>query len=492
MIDVLKRLMAESDPESMFHLAALFARVRSELDRALDGGLTRIEFERRLFTFGEMSRLPIGHLFDHRVQMPEQQARALLNGDANPLTELLSNMLCSTHAQGAELIAEALKLNPEADARNLLETMHSFPEFAIKCLSGWHHTVQTLPASAELNDRAKLKRIYYSTALYFGALQLQIISVRQRAIEEFHFQNQDGRKRHTIGAHDAQTRQMVSTLKAARDAIFSETKPKGARPKLFRLLKAEGEIVESKVYLARGPNAKLEAEQEVRHLFASLSPRIELMHSVYSRARQSSSLGEKGRNSSQLRSEMRTRITTVVAGGVTGGQQIAYASLRLLAFSRQLQKIETGTKPWPRRHDQWFSTLAGCQNKDVAKLVLVNRSAVWITAQDPSAFGPNGVPYDLRSTLALNMNKGKTPSEELLWETKLKAANWSETQSGVTVDQYFVGAQMWDIYPEFHLGTAGPPTTAVDGKLVPNKGWEIGPHTPSPQYRAPRKSHRHF
>uniref|UniRef100_UPI0022B9D7F2 hypothetical protein n=1 Tax=Klebsiella pneumoniae TaxID=573 RepID=UPI0022B9D7F2 len=93
----------------------------------------RDEFETQLFQFPDMAQLPIGHLFDHRVRMPEQQAKTLLAGDDATLSELLAKMLCSTHAQGAEMIAEALKLNPTQDAHRFIDFHRSHPELAIKC-----------------------------------------------------------------------------------------------------------------------------------------------------------------------------------------------------------------------------------------------------------------------------------------------------------------------------------------------------------------------
>lgn len=487
MIKQLKQAMELMDPASIFDYLQKAADIRKKVDELLNGGIDRKEFERQLFQFPDMAQLPIGHLFDHRVRMPEQQARTLLAGSEPALGEVLSQMLCNPHAQGAEMVAEALKLDPSEDAHRFVDFHRSHPELAIKCLAGDHETALTMSLLTPKLDIPKFNHLLISTAIYYGALQLQIIATRQRAIERFQFGEEKDAKGRSVGALVDLFTLLSAGLEKAREGVFSDKKLKGKPLEIMSELREFGEKFEKEAYAKRPGLSEADLLHELRTFYGYLSPRIDLIRSCMDRAKPKPAFKDHDLKNAKLRSEMRVFLTTAVAGGVTGGEQIAFAGLRLLSFSRLLPNIVSGRTEWPKRHERWFGRLPGFQNKDAAKVILVARSAVWITSQYPPAFSPDGHPHDLRDFIALNTKKGNVPGQDLIKETKTKANAWIVPDHIVSANAELGGAELWDIQPEFYLGSAAPIDPAASNNSL-NLGLGKS-HIPSPRYPAPRKSH---
>ncbi|MFC3786164.1 hypothetical protein GGR90_001668 [Sphingopyxis italica] len=493
MIVQLKQAMALMDPASSFDFFRLAADIRDEIDERLNGGINRDEFERQLFQFPDMAQLPIGHLFDHRVRMPEQQARTLFAGDAPAFSETLSRMLCNGHAQGAEMIAEALKLDPSEDAHRFVDFHRSHPELAIKCLAGDHEAALAISRLTPKLDTLNFNHLLFSTASYYGALQLQIIAARQRAIEIFQFGEEKEAKGRSMGALIDNFALMSAGLEKALDGVFSDKKSKGRPLEIISQLREFSEKFEKEAYVARSGLSEPDLLHELRTFYGYLAPRIDLIRSCMGRAKPKRAFKDHDPKNASLRSEMRVFVTTALAGGVTGGEQIAFAGLRLLSFSRLLPSIVSGRTEWPKRHERWFGRLAGSKNKDAAKLILVARSAVWITSQYPPAFSPEGHPYDLRGSFELHTKIGNVPGQDLIRATKKKASAWIAPDHIALPTADLGGSQLWDIQPEFHLGSAPLANAdAINSSLTKNDHWSPKSHTPSPRYRAPRKSHHNY
>ncbi|USI79099.1 hypothetical protein [Sphingopyxis sp. USTB-05] len=487
MIKQLKQAMALMDPASSFDFFRIAADIRKEVDKRLNGGIDREEFERQLFQFPDMAQLPIGHLFDHRVRMPEQQARTLLAGDEAALREVLSQMLCNPHEQGAEIVAEALKLDPSEDAHRFVDFHRSYPNLAINCLTGHHEAALAISLLTPKLDIPKFNHLLVSTAIYYGALQLQIVSARQRGIEIFQFGEEEDEKGRSMGAVVDNFALIGAGLEKAFDGVFSDKKLKGRPLEIISQLREFGETFEKEAYVKRLGLSEADLLHELRTFYGYLSPRIDLIRSCMNRAKPKPAFKDHDPKNARLRSEMRAFVTTAVAGGVTGGEQIAFAGLRLLSFSRLLPNIVSGRTRWPKRHERWFGPLAGFQNKDAAKLILVARSAVWITSQYPPAFSPEGHPYDLRGSFELHTKKGNVPGQDLIKATKKKASAWIVPDHVASATADLGGAQQWDIQPEFYLGSAAP-----IGPAASKSSMHLGlgrSHIPSPLYSAPRKSH---
>jgi hypothetical protein len=497
MIKDLTTLLQNIDPGTSFRADDIAARIKAEVDKALTGGMDRAEFERQLFAFGHLPELPIWHLFDQRVRMPEAMAREILCHDPKRLHALLRSMLSSRHMQGADLVAEALGLEPYLDAERLIEAHQSHPDVVRLCLSGLHGDAAASLAKEERTDAAKLRPLLMSTAIYYGALQLQLIGVRLRALDEFSVGVEDRSRTGTMGAMLHDLRQLIAAIKKARDAVASDGKLRGRQNDLLRSSRAIGEAVERSAYLARPELTGTGLLDELRQLYRLLGPTIDAIDAILGMGPKETggeaeaSLGAEGGNEMTLGS-LRERVQSALTGGVTGGEQLAFASLRLHAYARRLPKILDGTISYPSRHENWFRTLAGDRNKDVAKLVLVSRSAVWAGTQYPPAYGADGGQYDLRDRLNdwTRSSSGATPNVELLWKTKQLAAGWKTQGPSASENVALAGVQRWDIHPGFYFNSPFVrPASEPRGYREP-RGFQQTGHLPSPQHRAKKRSHR--
>jgi hypothetical protein len=424
--------------------------------------------------------------------MPDDMAAELLVGRPETLSMLLSDMLCSTHPQGPELVADALDLDTFDDAHRLQSVNLISPQFAKLCLTGWHGIA--FPMLADVIDKQpEFRDTFVSTAIYYGALQHQLIGSRLRATSEFRFTVNDGELTDTMGAVVNDFRQLFASLSKANEGVNSDKKLRGRRPDLITLAKPFAENVLAEVFRLRPQLTEEALLAELRELYGSLWPFIHELSLYLEDIPEEANFEERpeatdpdepeGDSNSDL-TGMRQRASTALSRGVTAGQQLAFASLRLHAFSKRLRRLITDGNELPKAANDWFAPLAGYQNLDVAKLVLVSTSAAWGKTQHFRAFRTDGSPDDLRGLL--HNSQGK-PNEDLLRETKKIARAWPQRRVPISTDEPLRGYETWDIIPEFHL--AHLPSTRRKSQSR-NLGYETGQHQISPRHRAPKKSHR--
>ena len=491
-LKMLTRLLAGITPGSSFTATELAVQIKLNLDRVLTGHMDRESFERRVFDFTNLAELPIGHLQDQRVHMPEDMAAELLLGRQETLSMLLCDMLCSTHPQGAELVAEALGLDTFDDAHRLQSVNLINSQFVKLCLTGYHGLA--FPMLSEAGDRMPdFRETFISTAIYYGALQHQLIGSRLRAISEFHFAVDDGELTDTMGATVNDFRQLFSSLAKANEGVNSDKKLLGRRPDLITLVKPFAENILAETYRLRPRLTEEALLEELRELYGSLWPFIhELSLQLgdipkeydFDETSESTDSGEReGEPASDL-AGLRQRVSTALSGGTTAGQQLAFASLRLHAFSKRLRRLMAEGNKLPKAPEDWFAPLAGYENIDVAKLVLVSTSAVWAKTQHFRAFSTDGSLDDLQRLLHISQGK---PNVDLLRETKKVARAWPQRRVSTSADEPLRGHETWDIIPEFHLAHLPSARRKSQSR---NLGYEIGRHKISPQHRAPRASHR--
>lgn len=488
----LTRFWANITTGSNFTAPELAAHIKLNLDRVLTGNMDRESFERRVFDFTNLAELPIGHLQDQRVHMPDDLAAELLVGTPETLSMQLSNMLCSTHPEGPEQVAEALELHTFYDAQLLLEAHLTDPEFARLCLTGWHGIAFPLLAD-RIEKRPELRDTFISTAIYYGALQHQIIGSRLRAISEFRFTVDDGELTDTMGATVNDFRQLFASLDKANVGVNSDKKLLGRKPDLITLMEPIAQNVLSEAYRQRPQLTEEALLAELRDLYGTLWPFIEdLSKNLIEIPDEAEEIGGGKRRSANDKkanvkldlAELREQVPTALSGGVTAGQQLAFASLRLHAFAKRLRRLINGGGQLPLDRKGWFAPLASRKDPDVAKLVLVSTAAVWGRTQNHPVFQTDGNPSDLQSILD---NSAGTPNEDLLKETKKIATKWPCSETPISESDNLRGAQTWDIIPEFHFARL------TSARLTPrerNLGYEVGKHQISPQYRAAKKSHR--
>ena len=472
-----------------FTVDAIAAYIEEQRLRGATNGMDRAEFEERLFAFGDLAALPVGHLLDHRVHMPDDIADRLLAGDATDIATMLGNMLCaSSHTEARLLVGDALGVKPERDARRLLAVSEDDRRFAHDCLTGHHGDAARFLAAGPTSDLKSCRNILAAMAIYYGALDLQLIAVRQKAIGMYRFAIDDGEMTDTMGALLQDDKALIAGVIKAAAGAASDEPLKGRRPDLITLLKPQAERILADALAADPARTKAGILDEIRGSLPVLKIIAEQAQAEIDTASEGD-LPTSGDAPDSGNGSLRRRISTEWAG-VSGGVQLGYASQRLRALATHidgnLARISGGKRV---SIQQWFGRrLPPWRSDAVEKLLFVSRSVVWQATGVPAAFGPDGREHGLKSTMQLYHAQDRKAGEDLVKTAKENAAAWSgeRTEVGPGV---LVASQRWDILPDHRFAdrrASSSPPPAADT----SRGFVVKLHQPSPQYRAPRKSHR--
>lgn len=297
----------------------------AEIERVQTQGLSRDAFLDQLFGTVDPFSLPIGHLLDHRVRMPQAIAASAIANGAPEIEKLLSRMSSmSANPQASGLVMAAISRSVEADAELLADAATRYPDFVRLSLSG---RLGDFGRAINVPDEAVFRSIVGMMAIYYGILELQIIGLRQAAIEEYRIGLQGDSDTSTIGQHSKDLRQLYEGLKFVWEEIKRAKPSAGRRPSIVSYMKSAGEkaladikkrdpkltdrdITDMAVRLFRRSSKKMLSEAEY----------LDKLYRILTSA-------QKAKRGQPLRKEV-----TTVAAGVEAGNQVAFATMRLMSL----------------------------------------------------------------------------------------------------------------------------------------------------------------
>lgn len=485
---IAKRLtdpLAGIDPEMVFTVEGVKAHIQLELQKLLTAGLDRSGFERKVFEFEDLSRLPVGHLLDHRVRMPDDLG-AKLFADGEPCIEaLLRNMLCSAvHAKAVSWVSDALGRDPRRDASNLIVLRDAHPEIARLCLTG--HLGDAVASLSAIPDtgRPAAQNLIAVMAIYYGALELQLIAARQKAINEYRFAADYSYATHTMGERIRDLRQLVTNVQRAKLVADTGKKPRGPQPHLFAAyMLREEELLKLSFFNQPGVSKKVLLRQ-LQTLYAWIGPIADqigsLLDSVSNPGERTDPTNEP--NDFVTGSGMRQLVTSAWAGGVSAGEQIAYASMRLCALTSRIDdnvgRLATGESVALSR---WIGSLHPTRDA-AAKLLLVNRALIWEDSYYEDGPRTAGGEFDLEMAMK---KTGVLAGEDLLKTARDRTTEWKQTRLPCARALFLEGPQLWDVLPEyrFHFVHRRPPAAKAKVLARPD---DLKTNQPDPtRYRVP-------
>ena len=175
-------------------------------------------------------------------------------------------------------------------------------------------------------------------------------------------------------------------------------------------------------------------------------------------------------------------ITTAWSGGVTGGEQIAFASLRLIALRRGIEKrIERIAAGQVVEPNGWFGSLPSAGTNaasHAANLSLVNRAIVW----GDRTYANNRLEFDLEGIV---LSSGvKDVGEDLLKTAREKATAWKKERGSAVVSPDLTGPQLWDILPECRFQFVHEQGPVAEAKIFVRPD-DVKEHQPSRTYFRP-------
>ncbi|MFW2831679.1 hypothetical protein [Sphingomonas sp. ID0503] len=413
-----------------------------EQHRAMFENMTREEFEARLFSFLDIETLPVGHFLDHRVTMPAERAEWLIAQPPTAIAAYCRKMLCSVdHSHAADLVASALKLDMPAYASRARTLAENHRPFALFCLRGLLGDAEALIATFHA-DFQLLNEHLIDSAIIWGALEEQLVALRLKRIAEYHSE-QVGGSGDTLGSVLTVTKAMTKALLYAERRLGEGPKA-GRRPKLFADLKEEAEALHER-FKSAYPHV---SEDQLETLLAST---LTILVDLFQISPDMFALDE-----SEAASAARTRISTAWTG-FSGGEQLAFASIRVISYMRKLRKRgrHGGLSQIARN---WLADpLPPRSDRDVEMLLFVNRAAVWHPGGTENALDARGKEVDLRSLLKTYHEDARTAGEDLI---KTVREEHRRLFSRPPIGADLIASQLFDILPDyrFRITTVLPPT----------------------------------
>jgi hypothetical protein len=370
------------------------------------GNMDRTQFEYAVFTKA-IDEWPIGHLLDHRVSAPESLINFHLGSTEAELAKLLNRFLSESSRKGArEMIAEALKLEPQKDARALIEIRDAQPEIFKALLRGrlgeiWMEPQPSLgtDAASELKASpmrwATVKAAMRLMLLYYGALDLQLIAARSRNFDDFYHKlgvtsavgetEAAGSEGRTTGKITV-SGWMNHVEEVYQAGIYAEQtandrRPAGRTPKKIAELKHEGRILLKQLGIdektgSLPPKMLAFLNEQIAKLAEEGLPAIDEFRSIIPDFSPDASSGSRRRPIGG-RAELKTLLENL-----TVGEQIGFASFRLanlvVHVSRMLPEKGVEQKYFAIWNDASFGKMA----TDIAhKLYYVHQAETLQNAQ---------------------------------------------------------------------------------------------------------------
>jgi hypothetical protein len=221
--------------------AGVAEALRANRDRNFWGGMSAEDYQHVVFT-RPMDEWPIGHLLDHRVSMPVPLAKELLNGSPEALEGTLRHFLFSlalpdkpvVKQDAVAMVQFAVGCDPAMDAQMLQDLGRRSPDFAIALLCGRLRQARGILPSRVLR-RSEVNQTIATMLVYYGALELQLIAARLRAIARFGFGVSSPSKEPALGGLLTGWKDTIEAIEYANKTV-NGARPAGRTPRLIKLL----------------------------------------------------------------------------------------------------------------------------------------------------------------------------------------------------------------------------------------------------------------
>lgn len=453
MIKPLTKVLHDFDIKAWVLHGSVDLQARVENEQLQTGGLDRASFVEMLFGDIDPMLFPVGHLMDHRVRMSLQTAEKAFAMGADEVRRILRRMLSmSANPTASCLIAKALGRRPRADAALLCKLHTQYPEFAALCLSG---RLGDFSASVPVPAAEAFTAPVEMMAVYYGALELQLVALRPWAIEQFRIGLDGGGETSAMAQHSRDILALYQALEFLAKYVATGTKSCGRRPDLINSLRPKADQALASIKKSYPWLSDNEILRLTNDLFArtkavrqSEQAKFEAMHKALAKT-------IKGQQQ-----PLRKRSSTVAAG-VEAGEQIAFAAVRLLALA---SGVAGAIKHPVSRHRtnglSCFGQPPVWNDRRFGTLYLVSMR---LLRQDP-LYGPlldsNGAHADLSSQIRIAAAAGSTIGEETHKSVRETHKSWFGRNTPVR-GTGLIGSCSWDMLPCFRFSSSqnDPPWT---------------------------------
>ncbi|MEO1968425.1 MAG: hypothetical protein ABGW87_06900 [Sphingomonadaceae bacterium] len=410
--------------------------IDENIHRVYHGGMSRSDFELAVFQM-DIDAWPLGHLQDHRVSLPKSIAQKLSASADSELVHILGRLLCAVDIGGAPtFIAEALGLNPKLDAKELLEINAQSSDAFIALLTGQLDKVRSTAKNTNVS-RPQLNAATRIMLLYYGALELQLIAARSRAMNNFGFGVRSGPSGPTFGGIMRDWEGVMNAIEYSATTVENDKKPRGALSSLFKQLEAKAEQIKQSYGMS------------YNEILAALSDVLNgiLMPIVADHARPQiakwRTMGESGKQPKDSRMEISTAIA-----GKTSGEQIAFASLRLESLIDNTDVFLGRKKPTQEALDK-FNSIDFRSGANGPSLRLYYAYQAIVLNDFRTSWHGSLVLSFANYALSEAGNQSSTTiknvrSESLLQKSEREAVD-------VNLETPLVGPQCWDILPDYRF-----------------------------------------
>ena len=395
---------------SDFSQDGLARAVEENIFRILFGNLSRGEFEARVFFEESLTDLPVGHLMDHRVQMPENVALELAR-DESRLGAFLERLLCARpHTEGRDMIAKAILIEPTDLRKDLIELRDLDLNLFSSVLSG--RLGQLFDAMSKRQLPADLIKLAQSCAAnmltFYCVFEIQLIAARAAKL------NGGGpwlpRHHSPVVASDF-AGGMSAITQAAQYRFRGLNKsplPKGRPPIIASLMNKEF----AKDRLKATGRTEAEIAPDIEDLLPFLQAKFNLAEELLANTELASD--------SQEDDSQREHASTVIEGGIRAGVQLAFAALRLVNLLERKEAL-TDLSLAQRRlaFRSWRKAKLPAKTDPIAEVILfVTRCAILTDPQAGQAFRSDGTQTPLKPQMDSFHEKDSVAGEDLFKTAK--------------------------------------------------------------------------
>jgi hypothetical protein len=434
--------LSETDPTQALISGEIIPE--AEIERVQTQGLSRDAFLDQLFGPVDPFSLPVGHLMDHRVRMPMAIADAAIAKGAPEIAKLLSRMISmSANPQAGGLVMAAIGRSVDADAELLADASTEYPDFVRLSLSG---RLGDFARTIRVPDEALFRSIVGMMAVYYGALEMQIIALRQAAIEAYRIGLKREKHASTIGEHSKDLREIYEGLKYVSDQMKRAKPGAGRRPSIVSYMRSPAEKALSDIK-RKYSLTDAEITGLVARLFSKNAKKLESEAKKLDRLYEMLARKRKGASFQPLRKQV-----TTVAAGVQSGPQVAFAAMRLMSLAAGISQAVR--HPSQGMHTKWqdcYGPIPTTNSEDLGGLFLV---AIRLLRRDSTfglPFNADGSHADLLHQIRLS--QPLAIGHETFRVVRESHFDWFDRR-GSAARGRMIGSANWDVLPCFRFSTS--------------------------------------
>ena len=400
--------------------------------------------------------------------MPVQLANELLSGSPERLDETLRHFLFSLalpdrpeiKKDAVAMIQHAIGRSPSSDARMLQELGRRAPEFTVALLCGRLRQARAI-LPARVLRRSEVNQAIATMLVYYGALELQLIAARLRAIAQFGFGVSSPSKEPALGGLLTGWKDIIEAIEYANKTL-NGARPAGRTPRLIRLLHWKANNIQRSSRLsddewlaALAPLLAKLAEP----LMAIALPAIEAYERTadtnYTAAERKALIEDNvqppEKNAQRQPVGARMSISTAMYEE-TVARQLAFASLRLESLVQHAPAL-AAKKRFTALDFQEFNSRPFLEGRDNASLDLLFVYQALVIENHNTALGSG--PAALYERFAQYPSRREDPNKSLTSLKDVRAEQLSIVAPRTVVsqdrDRPLSGPQHFDILPDYRL-----------------------------------------